>query len=84
MSLSLSKFAPILYRKWVQKDQTTIEGYWAEDESPYEIKCHEQMLPLMLELQNSLSQHFQYVKDTQKSIENAINAFEELFKVIAR
>jgi len=53
------QYAPIIpsdtVMKWQKSnDPNTIIGYWAEDNSPYEIICPEQLRDMLVKLQNNL------------------------------
>ena len=48
------KWEAILHRKWIKQGENKIRGYWAEDESVYEIICPDQLVGQLIGLQNWL------------------------------
>lgn len=53
----IEKYGALLHSKWEQNtlSQHFIHGTWAEDGSKYDITCPNQLAPLLVKLQNLLS-----------------------------
>ena len=51
---------PILWKAWIKAEgsDTTIIGYWAEDNSTYFINAPYQLINSILQLQNTLSKRY--------------------------
>lgn len=76
--LDITKYGCLLHKKWILKNETVIEGYWAEDDSSYIMTVPSQLAPVVVELQNDLSEHYNAVMDLKKDVTNIVKSLEEL------
>jgi hypothetical protein len=75
------RFGAILYREWVahHEDANIIIGYWAEDDSPYEITVPHQLRSTILKLQNTLCKKYNAVKELQQKLDEMKKNFSSMF-----
>ena len=68
----------ILNSAWRRRGDDTIEGTWAEDESPYEIKVPAQLLDDIVDMQNNYYNIYQDMKHKELEFMQAKKLFEEI------
>lgn len=71
------KWGAILHKEWEKYDNNRIKGYWAEDNSRYIIRCPEQLLEQIIEMQNWLSKKYQTYQKYSNKMRELDNFFIE-------
>ena len=82
--LDITKYGCLLHKKWTIKNETTVEGYWAEDDSAFELNVPSQLAPTIVDLQNELSTHYNNMQKIKTNATNIVNSFEEFTQSVMK
>jgi hypothetical protein len=75
----MKKYDAILHAPWVRgNDPDKIDGFWAEDSTPYTVTVPEQLRSMLVDLQNNLSTKFRELEQKEQEL-NELRARLRLF-----
>lgn len=71
------KWGAVLYKKWFADDNTAthIYGYWAEDDTQYEMVVPSQLRKQIIEIQNWLCDRYQRLQSARTKVCDLENFF---------
>lgn len=65
----MNKLGSVIHKKWVIENNK-ITGYWAEDYSPYTIEAPIQLIPVIVMMQNWLSDKYNLIYKLESEMQD--------------
>lgn len=76
----IEKYGAILHKRWILREGKLV-GYWAEDDSEYEIVVPGQLVPILLDIQNRLCDMYLGIEQAEAEAARMTNSFKSIFGI---